>query len=137
MDTWIRAGVQLERIRQAELRSVDTQEAVRQIFGRDQGAFAPGPPASGLIDQQAWFRRLGTSHPNAMSAFFEAACELQQSSETSSELHPTRQSSRHDTRNHLPAVKAIDAEIRIRRGYYRIGDSLRHADQAGISEAHR
>ena len=59
VDTWRRAGVQLESIRRAEIESADTQEAVRQIFGSlDRANSELGPPTSGLIDQQAWFARL-------------------------------------------------------------------------------
>jgi len=57
VETWRRAGVELERLRRAEIESIDTREAVRQIFGREVLA-VPAPPTSGLIEQQAWFARL-------------------------------------------------------------------------------
>jgi hypothetical protein len=59
METWRRAGQELAEIRQRELEGVNTEEAVRQIFG-DEGINldAPCPPTSGLIEQQAWFKRL-------------------------------------------------------------------------------
>ncbi len=59
VDTWRRAGIELERIRRAEIESIDTQEAVRQIFGNAAPEIrGSGRPTSGLIDQQAWFARL-------------------------------------------------------------------------------
>jgi hypothetical protein len=59
VETWRRSGPELERLRREELRSVDTQEAVRQIFGSipaDGGA--PARLTSGLVEQQALFARL-------------------------------------------------------------------------------
>ena len=59
METWRTAGVELEAIRRRELRSLDTQEAIRQIFGEGNEAFpSPGKATSGLVEQQAWFARL-------------------------------------------------------------------------------
>jgi len=57
VDTWRRAGEELERLRRAEIESVDTREAVRQIFGSEMPA-SPAAPTSGLVEQQAWFARL-------------------------------------------------------------------------------
>jgi hypothetical protein len=56
VDTWRRAGIELERIRRAELQSIDTQEAVRHLF--EGFVPTPGPPTSGLVEQQVWFTRL-------------------------------------------------------------------------------
>ena len=59
VETWRAAGVELEMIRRRELRSLDTQEAIRQIFGEGDESFpARGPATSGLVEQQAWFARL-------------------------------------------------------------------------------
>jgi hypothetical protein len=59
VETWRRAGVELEAIRRRELQSLDTQDAIRQIFGEETGAFPPaGPATSGLVEQQVWFARL-------------------------------------------------------------------------------
>jgi hypothetical protein len=59
VETWRTAAVELEAIRRRELRSLDAQEAIRQIFGEEAVAFpAPGPATSGLVEQQAWFARL-------------------------------------------------------------------------------
>jgi hypothetical protein len=58
VETWRRAGEELERLRRIEIESVDTQEAVRQIFGSNGLAGSPAPPTSGLVEQQAWFARI-------------------------------------------------------------------------------
>jgi hypothetical protein len=58
VDTWRRAGPELERIHRAELQAVDTREAVRQIFGDMRFPASPAPATSGLIEQQAWFARI-------------------------------------------------------------------------------
>jgi hypothetical protein len=59
VETWRTAGVELEAIRSAELQSLDTREAIRQIFGDgDETPLSPGPAMSGLVEQQAWFARL-------------------------------------------------------------------------------
>lgn len=58
VETWRRAGVELDAIRVRELQALDTQEAIRQIFGEDTGPLPPAPATSGLVEQQAWFARL-------------------------------------------------------------------------------
>jgi hypothetical protein len=58
VETWQRAGRELEEIRRAELRSLDTQKALRRLFGGKGFAIRPARPTSGLIEQQAWFARL-------------------------------------------------------------------------------
>ena len=58
VEAWQYAGERLEALRQAEIASVDTQEAVRQIFGGAGPALPPPLPTPGLIEQQAWFARL-------------------------------------------------------------------------------
>jgi hypothetical protein len=58
-ETWERVGRELEAIRRREIESVDTQEAIRQIFG--SGPLidnAPPRTTSGLVEQQKWFARL-------------------------------------------------------------------------------
>jgi hypothetical protein len=64
VETWRRAGAELDRIHRCELESVDTQEAIRQIFGAQPspGDFPPRP-TSGLVEQQAWFARLRSGKP--------------------------------------------------------------------------
>jgi hypothetical protein len=58
VETWRRAGEELERLRRIEIESIDTREAVRQIFGTDGPAVPAPPPTSGLVEQQAWFARM-------------------------------------------------------------------------------
>lgn len=63
VDTWRKAGPELDEIRRREIESVDTQEAVRQLFG--DAAFPtplPSQATSGLIEQQAWFARLRSAN---------------------------------------------------------------------------
>ena len=64
VDTWRRAGEELDAIRRREIESADTQQAVRQLFGTDGPVdTTPAPPTSGLVEQQAWFARLRSVHP--------------------------------------------------------------------------
>jgi hypothetical protein len=60
VETWRRAGEELERLRRAEIASIDTREAIRHIFGSHGPAFPAPSPTSGLIEQQAWFARIQT-----------------------------------------------------------------------------
>lgn len=59
VETWLRAGQELEQIRRRELRAIDTREAARQLFGTGSSwPAAPERTLSGLVEQQAWFARL-------------------------------------------------------------------------------
>ena len=58
VETWRRAGGELERLRRTELESMDAREAIRQIFGVRSPAIPPPSPTSGLVEQQAWFARV-------------------------------------------------------------------------------
>jgi hypothetical protein len=58
VETWRRAGEELARLRRAEIESIDTREAIRQIFGSDGPALRAPSPTSGLIEQQACFARI-------------------------------------------------------------------------------
>jgi hypothetical protein len=57
---WGRAGPELERIRRAELIGMDTVRAIQAFSGmvvvslRERGERT----SSGLVEQQAWFRRI-------------------------------------------------------------------------------
>jgi hypothetical protein len=59
VETWQRAGKELEEIRRREIETLDTREVIRQIF-------SSAPPVqdserrttSGLVEQQAWFAKL-------------------------------------------------------------------------------
>ena len=59
VETWRRAGIELEEIKRRELQEVDTQEAIRQLFGHNTMVRdAPKKTTSGLVEQQAWFAKL-------------------------------------------------------------------------------
>jgi hypothetical protein len=59
VETWRRAGEELAEVRRREIENVNTEDAIRQIFGDDGvNLDAPSPPISGLVQQQAWFSRL-------------------------------------------------------------------------------
>jgi len=64
VDTWRRAGPELDEVRRREIESADTQEAVRQLFGTGGDPIdIPSPSAtSGLVDQQAWFAKIRVSN---------------------------------------------------------------------------
>lgn len=59
VETWRRAGQELNQIRRRELQAIDTREAVQQLFS-SAPAFRDLPPrtTSGLVEQQAWFAKL-------------------------------------------------------------------------------
>ena len=59
VETWQRAGPELEEIRRREIEVMDTRNAIRQLFDsttllRD----LPPRTTSGLVEQQAWFAKL-------------------------------------------------------------------------------
>lgn len=59
VETWQRAGRELEEIRRREIEATDTREAIRQLFGSTSPLLNSPPPAtSGLVEQQAWFAKL-------------------------------------------------------------------------------
>ena len=59
VDTWQAAAPLLEAIRRREIETVDTCQAVRQIFGAsDSWPALPPRLTSGLVEQHAWFARL-------------------------------------------------------------------------------
>jgi hypothetical protein len=63
VDTWRRAGEELDEIRRREIESADTQEAIRQLFGTGELANASPPrTSSGLVEQQAWFARVRSAN---------------------------------------------------------------------------
>ncbi len=59
VETWRKAGPELEAIRREESRTVDVALAVRQLFGNDEMVKRwPRLLTSGLVEQQAWFAKL-------------------------------------------------------------------------------
>jgi hypothetical protein len=60
LQTWQETGPILERLRREELRNLDTYRAISNLLGSvdySQEPFRP-KPTSGLILQQAWFKKL-------------------------------------------------------------------------------
>ena len=57
VETWQRAGKELDEIRRREIEATDTREAIRQLFGASLPDF-PRKTTSGLVEQQAWFAKL-------------------------------------------------------------------------------
>jgi hypothetical protein len=59
VETWRRAGPLLEEIKNRELQAINTQQAIRDIFGEvDHFRGIPQRSTSGLIEQQKWFAKL-------------------------------------------------------------------------------
>jgi len=60
VDTWKTAGAALERIRREELRGLDTFQAIARLCGSADYTVAPRAPRpfSGLVEQQAWFKKM-------------------------------------------------------------------------------
>jgi hypothetical protein len=58
VEAWRRAGKELENLRRTEIQSIDSREAIRQIFPSDGIPDPAAPPTSGLVEQQAWFARI-------------------------------------------------------------------------------
>jgi len=58
--TWKKTGPILEQLRREELRRVDTYESVQNLSGSFDFSVDPYRPlpTSGLVEQQAWFKKL-------------------------------------------------------------------------------
>ena len=59
VETWKRAGPELERIRRKELREMDGFRAIELLYAPadyTQPPYAP-KPWSGLVEQQRWFKK--------------------------------------------------------------------------------
>jgi hypothetical protein len=60
IDQWQRLGPELEKIRKRELQSISTPQALQNLAGAFEDCrrrFKPRP-TSGLVQQQAWFKKL-------------------------------------------------------------------------------
>lgn len=59
VETWKNAGIELERIKREELRSLDTRRAIEMLCGDADYTKAPYAPlpTSGLIEQQRLFMK--------------------------------------------------------------------------------
>ena len=59
VERWRKAGAELALVKERELRELDTQKAVSQLFGDNTLVEdAPKLTSSGLVEQQAWFAKL-------------------------------------------------------------------------------
>jgi hypothetical protein len=59
VETWKRAGPELEAIREREMRETPIAEAVHQLFSSPELLHrGPRLTTSGLVEQQAWFALL-------------------------------------------------------------------------------
>lgn len=63
VETWRRAGRELERIRRLELRNLDTYRAIEMLCG-DAGDVLTSVhrTTTGLQEQQRWFRKAAANH---------------------------------------------------------------------------
>jgi hypothetical protein len=59
VDTWRKAGPELERIREEEVRNSDTQASIKAFSGMIHlvNQTHPPEPTSGLVEQQRWFMK--------------------------------------------------------------------------------
>ena len=64
VETWKRAGPELEEIRRRDIENANTQQAVRDMFGIIPWKDFQPKPTSGLVEQQAWFTKLRLRQPN-------------------------------------------------------------------------
>ena len=60
VETWRRAGPELERIRREELRALDTHRTIALLCGPADYTVPPRAPkpTSGLVEQQRWFQKM-------------------------------------------------------------------------------
>jgi len=60
VETWRAAGPELERIRQDEVRRLDTRRAIALLCGPADYTVPPRAPkpTSGLVEQQRWFQKI-------------------------------------------------------------------------------
>jgi hypothetical protein len=59
INAWKRAGPEMEIMRRAEIRRVETASSIPAFDGLFEAAVRdfPPKPTSGLVEQQRWFRR--------------------------------------------------------------------------------
>jgi len=60
VETWRRAGPELEKIRREEVRNLDAFKTISLLCGRADYTIEPRAPkpTSGLIEQQFWFMKV-------------------------------------------------------------------------------
>jgi hypothetical protein len=66
VENWQRAGERLRQLRQEALREMDTTEALMNLAGAFESCRIHYSPAStsGLVAQQAWFKKLAARQAN-------------------------------------------------------------------------
>lgn len=60
VQTWVQAGPELQKVRDADIRAADTASMIECTIGlfRDAVKNFPPKPTSGLIEQQQWFMKM-------------------------------------------------------------------------------
>jgi len=60
VQTWHRAGLELERIKRKEIRELDTYQSIALLCGPRDYTNAPYAPKpwSGLVEMQRWFKKV-------------------------------------------------------------------------------
>jgi len=60
VECWRNAGPRLEVLRREAIRNADTTQAILSLDGAFRSALLHHPPAptSGLVEQQAWFKKI-------------------------------------------------------------------------------
>ena len=60
IDCWKRAGSEMDALKQAELSSISTMQALQNLSGAFESCRLHFPlrPSSGLVEQQAWFKKM-------------------------------------------------------------------------------
>jgi hypothetical protein len=60
VECWKNAGPRLESLRREAIRNADTTQSLLSLDGAFQSALLHHPPVptSGLVEQQAWFKKL-------------------------------------------------------------------------------
>ena len=59
VQTWVQAGPELQKVRDADIRAADTAQSMRIFAGSASWAVInrPAEPWSGLVEQQRWFAK--------------------------------------------------------------------------------
>ena len=60
IDCWKQAGSEMDTLKQAELSSISTMQALQNLSGAFESCrlHCPLRPSSGLVEQQAWFQKM-------------------------------------------------------------------------------
>lgn len=60
VDCWKQAGAEMDALKEAELASISTMQALQNLAGAFESCRQHFPlrPSSGLVEQQAWFQKM-------------------------------------------------------------------------------